>query len=219
MTNRLDAPHATSGQQALCHNRNSSATARKKARKGEPSLDQPLLTTKFEIPPLRDELVLRPRLTTRLDRVLDARLGMVVAPAGFGKTTLVRSWVEECGHPVAWLGLDEQDNNPDRFMRYLIYTFQVLEPTIGAPALALLNTGRDPHPSAVLTLLINDLANLRGPIVLVLDDYHAIVDDAIHRAIDFLLSHAPAHLHLLITSRSQPPLTLAACAARADWSR
>ncbi|MCB0163726.1 MAG: hypothetical protein KDI79_05840 [Anaerolineae bacterium] len=169
----------------------------------------PLLATKLHKPPLRANIVPRRRLMAKLDRILAAKLALVMAPAGFGKTTLVRAWVETCGRPVAWLSLDEQDNSLERYLLYLIHAQRQIDPALGAAALALLNSPHLPHPSTVLTHLTNDLAATSGPWLIVLDDYHVIDNAAIHEAMDFLLAHLPAHIHLMIVGRHQPPLALA----------
>lgn len=173
------------------------------------SLSDTLLATKLHPPPLRRDFVPRQRLTAKLNRILESKLTLITAPAGFGKTTLIREWVEPYGHSVAWLSLDEQDNSPARFLLYLIHAFRQIEPALGSEALGLLNSTHLPHLSTVLTHLTNDLAATPAPRIIILDDYHLIEDQTIHQALDFLLAHGPAHTHLVIASRSQPPLSLA----------
>ena len=172
-------------------------------------MNTPLLATKLHKPPLRANIVPRRRLTAKLDRIVAARLALVTAPAGFGKTTLVRAWVETCGLPVAWLSLDEHDNSLGRYLLYLVHALRQIDPALGATALALLDSPHLPQPATVLTHLTNDLAAASDPCLIVLDDYHLVDDVAIHQAMDFLLAHLPAHVHLIIAGRSRPPLTLA----------
>ncbi|MCB0213271.1 MAG: hypothetical protein KDJ52_28270 [Anaerolineae bacterium] len=167
-----------------------------------------LLTTKLQMPPLRSDLVVRPRLLARLDSMAAVKLVIVAAPAGFGKTTLVRAWAESCSLPVAWLSLDEQDNNPPQWLRYFIHALRQIHPTLGHAALELLTSPHHPQIATVLTLLINDLSTFSGPLAIIFDDYHYLDNLAIHQAMDFLLAHLPDHVHLIITSRHQPPLAL-----------
>lgn len=117
-----------------------------------------LLKTKLRMPPVRTDLVVRNRLTTKLERAWQAKLTLITAPAGFGKTTLVQTWVEASHQPVAWLSLDEQDNNPARFFLYLIHACRQCNPGLGTTALNLLDSPHQPHLTTVLTLLINDLS-------------------------------------------------------------
>jgi LuxR family maltose regulon positive regulatory protein len=182
----------------------------------------PLLKTKIFVPPAHRELVSRPRLIERLDRGirLGRKLTLISAPAGFGKTTLVSEWIRPSGSAqaapprVAWLSLDEGDNDPVRFWRYVIAALQGVEPSIGQTAQGVLEAAQPQAPpiEALLTTLINDLAerdDLRDiPCILVLDDYHAIKVPEIHSSLDSLVAHMPPTLHLVITTREDPPLSL-----------
>lgn len=179
-------------------------------------MKEKLLTTKSQMPPLPAKQVMRPRLTKKLNAVEVRKVTLVTAPAGFGKTTLVREWVESAGCETVWLALDEQDNNPARFLLYLIYALREITPEIGNEALALLQSGHQPHLSAILTLLVNELVSRPDHLVLILNDYHVITDQTIHDAISFLIAHLPANIHLLLTSRSQPPLNLARLRSQAQ---
>ena len=171
----------------------------------------PLLTTKLYLPPIRPNLVPRARLTTQVDEGLTRPLTLIATPAGFGKTTLIAEWAAGRGRefPLAWLSLDDDDNDPTRFLTYLIAALQTLKAGIGERALALLQSLQPQPPKAILTTLINDLSSIPTPFALVLDDYHAITTQVIHDAIAFLLDHLPAQMHLIITSRADPPLALA----------
>jgi LuxR family maltose regulon positive regulatory protein len=181
----------------------------------------PFLKTKLYVPPLRENLVSRPRLVERLNEGLrwGRKLTLVSAPAGYGKTTLLSAWVRQVEPPmrVAWLSLDERDNDPLRFWAYVVAALQAVRAGIGDAALAMLHSAQPPPIEAVLTALINEIAAGPAPsspppagcvLALVLDDYHLVESQAIHNTLTFLLDHLPAQLHLVIASRSDPPLPL-----------
>ncbi len=171
----------------------------------------PLLTTKLYLPPARPNLVPRPRLTARLAEGLTKPLTLVSAPAGFGKTTLVSEWrTSNAGRdlPLAWLSLDDDDNDPTRFLTYLVAALATLQPGLGETTLALLYSPQLPPPQVVLTSLINDLGELEDQLALVLDDYHVITALPIHEALAFILDHLPPSVHLVMLTRSDPPLPL-----------
>jgi LuxR family maltose regulon positive regulatory protein len=161
-------------------------------------MSAPLLTTKLHIPATRSDAVLRPRLIALLDQGLTRKLSLIAAPAGFGKTTLIAAWLAsrsiELSHAektqyfkAAWLSLDDDDNDPVRFLTYLIAAVRTIDPAIGQAALAFLGAPQLPSFTTLLTLLINDLANLSDRIVLILDDYHVVTNAEVHTAITFLL--------------------------------
>jgi LuxR family maltose regulon positive regulatory protein len=166
----------------------------------------PLLTTKLYVPPTRSNLVARPQLIERLQSGL--RLGhklfLISAPAGSGKTTLLGEWIADgVGDArVAWLSVDEDDNDAPRFWTYLVAALQVVQPDLGRDSLRLLETSQLPPIRAILTPLLNNLAALPGRIVLVLDDYHVLSTPAIHEGLAFLLDHQPPQLHLIIATRA-----------------
>lgn len=198
-----------------------------------------ILITKLHIPPARPNLVLRPRLFEQLDEGLRAPLMLVSAPPGFGKTTIVAEWVRRRSGQeretsqdkvasadaprirVAWLALSEEDNDATRFLTYLCTALSPWSPGLSDAPLGLLASPEPPAPRAIMTLLINALSQL--PVeptsdartnVLVLDDYHLIQAPPIHDAMTFLVEHIPPQVHLLLTSRIDPPLPLAAWRAR-----
>jgi len=176
-----------------------------------------LLTTKLYVPPPRPQLVPRPRLLARLEAALSGKLTLLSAPAGFGKTTLLSAWraTAACrAVPLAWVSLDVADSEPLRFWSYVITALDMIQPDIGAPALALLQAPQPAPIEAVLTPLLNALGTLRTDAVLVLDDYHLIDAQPIHTALTFLLDHLPPLLHLVITTRADPPLPLTRLRAR-----
>jgi len=180
-----------------------------------------LLATKLYVPAPRAELVPRSRLVERLNVSLgQCRLTLISAPAGFGKTTLVASWLSEpkpeakTENRVAWLSLDENDNDPARFTTYLLAALQQIDGQIGQSAQAMMQSSQPPPPDLFLTSLINDIAATPQPFILVLDDYHLIHTLPIHRQLAFLLEHQPPHMHLVIVSREDPPLPLSRLRAR-----
>ncbi len=174
-----------------------------------------ILTTKLTVPPLRRDWVVRPRLIDRLDQSLTHKLTLVCAPVGFGKTTLITSWLhsleERLGHTprLAWLALEEDDDSPLRFIAYLTAALQRLDEGIGQTVVSLLEKPRTPAINEVITLLINDLAELADESVVVLDDCHVIKDENVHGAVAFLLEHLPPHAHLIVATREEPNLPLA----------
>ncbi|MDY6878346.1 MAG: LuxR C-terminal-related transcriptional regulator [Chloroflexota bacterium] len=176
--------------------------------------DVPLLQTKLYIPPVRSELVSRPRLIERLNAGLHRRLTLISAPAGSGKTTLVASCIANSGMPVAWLSLDKDDNLAGRFLSYLVAALQQAGNTIGSEAPQLVAASQQAPPEAVLTSLINELDSANTEIALVLDDYQFINSQAVHEEVAFLLEHCPKTFHLVIATRSDPPLPLALLRAR-----
>jgi LuxR family maltose regulon positive regulatory protein len=173
-----------------------------------------LIRTKLHLPFTRPELVPRPRLQERIAQGLRGPLTLITAPAGFGKTTLVASCIAGCGMPVAWLSLDKNDNQTGRFLSYLIAALQEADHTIGSVAEQRMAAPQQAPPEAVLTSLINDLDTIGREIALVLDDYQYMSSPAVHEELAFLLEHCPNTLHLVIASRSDPPLPLARLRAR-----
>jgi LuxR family maltose regulon positive regulatory protein len=174
-----------------------------------------VLATKVFAPARRPLLVARPRLIDRLDAALDPgrRLTLISAPAGFGKTTLVTDWIEHTTRRqpatgVAWLSLDDGDNDLPRLLTHLVAALQRVEEDLGSEALDLLHDTITLPVEATLTALINDVARTAGQIVLVLDDYHVIEARPVHEAMTFLIDHLPPQLRLVVTSRSDPPLPL-----------
>jgi LuxR family maltose regulon positive regulatory protein len=175
-----------------------------------------LLSTKFYIPPARANAVARPRLTEKLMIGLNQPGSFVLlsGPAGFGKTTLLSEFVSVFQQPVAWVSLDEGDNDPIRFWTYLIAACQSVQDGVGESALALFRTPQPLSVEAIPTILINDLARLNCDLALVLDDYHAIQNETIHAAFLFLLEHLPKRLHIVVSTRVDPPWPLARFRAR-----
>jgi ATP/maltotriose-dependent transcriptional regulator MalT len=175
----------------------------------------PLLATKLHPPRPRNRLVSRSHLVEQLQQGMECALILVSAPAGFGKTTLLTQWLAERSIPIAWFSLEPEDNDPVRFLSYLIAALRVVDAHLCATALALLRMPQPPPPETVMALLSNDLMrSLTGEFALVLDDYHVITAEPIHRALTSLVEHMPPQMHLLIATRADPPLPLARLRAR-----
>jgi LuxR family maltose regulon positive regulatory protein len=167
-----------------------------------------ILKTKLYMPPVRPELVSRPRLIERLNAGLHRKLTLISASAGFGKTTLAIDWMNHMERPFTWLSLDEGDNEPVRFLTYLVAALQGIDKVIGHAAQSLLGSPQVPAVELAMTALINDVASAPEPFVLVLDDYHHIRTEWIHQAVAFLITHLPPPLHLVLITRTVPPLPL-----------
>jgi LuxR family maltose regulon positive regulatory protein len=167
------------------------------------------LRTKLYVPQLQSTWISRPRLLDRLDQGFKRKFTLISAPAGFGKTTLLVEWIHHIKIPVAWFSIDQKDNDPAHFLTYVIAGLQTLETGIGKAALTLLQTPQPPPFESVLINLINDISGISTEAALVLDDYHAVDARPIHDLIAFLLDHLPGHLHLVMATRSDPPLLLA----------
>ena len=177
-------------------------------------MSTPILATKLYIPPPRPKVVLRSNLIERLNESLHRKLTLISAPAGFGKTTLVSEWVAGCQRPVAWLSLDEGDNDPARFLTYLVAALQTVEPNIGAGILNVLQSPQPPPTESILTTLLNEITAVQDNFVLVLDDYHVLDAKPVDNALTFLADHLPPQMHLVITTREDPSLPLARLRAR-----
>jgi LuxR family transcriptional regulator, maltose regulon positive regulatory protein len=188
----------------------------------------PVLATKLYVSPPRPGIVPRLRLVERLNEGLASgcNLTLISAAAGFGKTTLVSEWiagfwdrlphrpgalpgVQACKRPVAWLSLDEGDNDPIRFLTYLVAALQTIAPNIGAGTLALLQSPQPPSIESMLTTLLNEVTAISDSFILVLDDYHVIDSKPVDQALTFLVEHQPPQMHLVIATREDPPLPLA----------
>jgi LuxR family maltose regulon positive regulatory protein len=178
----------------------------------------PFMATKLYIPPPGKYLVERSRLLEKLGTCLrpGCRLTLVCAPAGFGKTTLVSTWVTSLKSIIqppspltAWLALDGGDNDPVLFWSYVITSLQTQQEGIGKQSLSLLQTTQSPDLEGNLVPLVNDLVGIRADFVLVLDDYHIIRNPAIHHSLFYFIEHVPAQFHLILASRTDPPLPLA----------
>lgn len=173
-----------------------------------------LLRTKLTAPPPRDHLVARPRLTQRLVDALERKLTLLSAPPGSGKTTLLSAWLAQERRPIAWLTLDEDDDDPNRFWTYAVAALERAYPGATGHSLGLLRAPQLPTMRGLMTALLNALDAVDDAIYLVFDDYHVITARAIHDALDYLLARLPQHVHLVLASRADPPLALAQLRAR-----
>ena len=179
-------------------------------------MTSPIPTTKLYAPPTRPELVERGRLVDLLEAGLDRKLTLVSAPAGFGKTTLVSEWLRHTERPVCWLSLDRDDNDPIRFWRYVVAAMQTVDPALGGTVWAALEAGQQPSLDPLVAALINDLVMTPSPFVLALDDYHLIEAEQIHSGLNLLLDRQPPQLHLIVTTRVDPPFQLSRRRSRSE---
>jgi LuxR family maltose regulon positive regulatory protein len=169
----------------------------------------PILATKLHIPAPRPDRVPRPRLIERLNEGLRRKLTLISAPAGFGKTTLAGEWLAGRHQPAAWLSLDEGDNDLHQFLTYLVAALQTIAPDLGQSALRMLQSPQLPRIESLLTILLNDIADIPQRFIFVLDDFHVIDAKPVDYAITFLLERLPSHMHLVIATRVDPHLPLA----------
>lgn len=176
----------------------------------------PLLVTKLHLPLPCSPLVQRKRLLEKLNQGFSSKLILISAAAGFGKTTILSEWVQKSKLPVGWLSLDERDNDPTRFWLYVVTALQQGVPHLGEATLAMLQSPEQLPFEAFLIPLINEFAQLQTNLILVLDDYHLITETGIHDALNFVLDHLPAQVHLAIATRVHPPLSLAKLRVRAQ---
>ena len=167
-----------------------------------------LLATKFFAPPRPAHDISRPSLSKRLDEGVSRKLTLVCAAAGFGKSTLVSQWAQDCSFPSAWLSLDVEDRDPNRFLEYLAASLEVISQTVGSGLPAMLRSSPPASAETVLTLLVNQLSKIPGKLVLVLDDYHLAASRGVNEALTFLLEHMPAQLHVVVASREEPDISL-----------
>src|SRR5215207_6869509 len=176
-----------------------------------------LLWTKLVAPAPRAGLVPRAGLQSLLQSSLQAKLCLVGAPAGSGKTTLLAQWGQAAGGGrVAWVSLDERDNDPTRFWSYLVAGLRTVEPGVGTVALGALRGPSVELERVVVPSLVNHLSTVGGPLVLVLDDYHVVTDATCHQTLGLFLDQLPADVHVVLSTRLDPPLPLARMRARGE---
>src|SRR2546421_1318943 len=181
-------------------------TAVSEVRSGPPSS---FLRTKLTRPGASSDVIPRARLIEPLNAGLRGNVILVCAPAGFGKTTLLTTWLETIDHPSAWLSLDDNDNELADFVRAFTAALQNLFPDACQASASLLKAPQFPPVDRVATLLINDLADVPEDVVLVLDDYQSVHSSQVHRLLELLIGHLPSQIHLVLATRSDPPLPLA----------
>jgi len=178
---------------------------------------QPLLTTKLLVPVNRAKLVSRRRLLETLDQSLTYKVTIISAPAGFGKTTLVGEWIKQRKIPTAWLSLDDNDNDPTRFLSYFIKALQTINTTFGETILEIIRSSQAQINEPLLITLINEFTlTVPDETILVIDDYHLVKKPQINEIINFLLNHLPPTLHIVIATRSDPSLPVALLRGRGE---
>jgi LuxR family transcriptional regulator, maltose regulon positive regulatory protein len=195
-----------------------SSNDRRPAPTGSP--EPVVLRTKLYPPPVRAGLISRTRLDVILEAGAQTRLCLVDAPAGSGKTTLLAQWClgDHGSRRVAWLSLDEGDDDPVRLWAYVVEAFRTVEPRVGKAVLGLLHGfgSSDALTPVILPGLLNELATVEAELVLVLDDYHLISNPVCHQSLAFFLDHLPANVQLMMATRVDPPLPLARLRARGE---
>ncbi len=182
-----------------------------------PLFHDQLLATKFFIPSSSHTLILRPRLLTLLTKSFECPLTLVSAPAGFGKTTLLSTWVQSLPPErprIAWVSLDDGDNEPVLFWVYVLTALDSQQPGLCMQLVTYVQTQQTPPLRSVLQTLINRLAEQSEQFLLVLDDYHLITERAIHTSLTYLVEHLPPQLHLILATRADPPLPISLMRAR-----
>ncbi len=180
-------------------------------------MTRPLLEMKIRIPPMTQRLVNRSRLTGLLEReIARLKLVTVIAPAGYGKTTLMSQWAHESDYPIAWLSLSEDDDDEEFLFRSLVAAWELIQPDIKESHLGLLTGASTPDRDAVLNAFVTIGLHQTGQTVFVLDDYQAIRDPSVHDALAHLLDHLPPSLHFVLVSRRDPRLPLARYRARRE---
>ncbi|MFD2614259.1 LuxR C-terminal-related transcriptional regulator [Paenibacillus gansuensis] len=176
-----------------------------------------ILSTKLHIPHARGSLVARPRLMRMLNEGMHAKLTLLSAQAGYGKTTALTEWVKQCGSMAAWVSLDRQDDDLFQFWKYVIASIQERVPSFGAKLRSLLDTGVSWEP--LVTALVNELNHMAGELVIILDDFHVIDLPEIHQSLSYLLDYLPPHVHLYIASRTDMDIPTARLMAKGEFHR
>ena len=174
------------------------------------------LTTKV-VPPRCQGLIERPRLLALTSQLSEKRLAVVKAPAGFGKTSLAATWLEQLQqgeNALAWLTIDSDDDEPPAFLFYVSHALQRARGKVGAAAIDLIQESFLINPRAIVSTLINDLADLEDEVYLFLEDYHWVTNPEVHETLAYFLRHAPSHCHVVLTTRTEPPLPLASLRAQ-----
>ncbi len=167
-----------------------------------------LLSPKLHLPPTRQKWVIRSHLLTKLDTAASHKLTLLCAPAGYGKTTLLSQWINQCNTPVGWLSLDAGDNELTQFTRYFVAAIQQIDPNICRFLPQML---QPPKPLSMIEAwiyLINELSASQKEFFIILDDYQEIQNQLVHDQMGYLLGHMPVNLHLVIATRADPPFNL-----------
>jgi LuxR family maltose regulon positive regulatory protein len=189
---------------------------------GEALIAEQILSTKLRVPHIGPTLVPRPNLVERLRAGLKCKFTLVSAPAGFGKTTLLVEGFSVNKLPIGWVSLDEGDNDPAQFWAYFVAAIRSTMPEVGENAQRLLQSAQESPVRTVLVTLINEITEQTHsavhPNVLVLDDYNVISGQSIHKDLGFFIDRLPPQFHLVIATRSDPPLPLARLRAQGQLS-
>ena len=178
-----------------------------------------LLATKVQPPRAPSGLVERPRLVALATQVMSRRLTVVKAPAGFGKTSLTLAWLKpllSMGAKVGWLALDIDDDEPARFFHHFAQALRNACGNVGASTMRLTSEASLVPAQAFVPMLINELVEVDDDVCLFIDDYHLVSDPGIHEAVAFLVEHAPSHVHVIVSTRVDPPFPLGRLRARND---
>ena len=168
-----------------------------------------MLLTKLHIPSPGKNLVPRDNLSSKLNQGLKSKLTLISAPAGFGKTTLLSEWINKEDIPTAWFSLSKGDNDPVDFLSYIILAIQGIRKEFGHSALELLKSPNTPNTESIINLLINEIIQIRKDFLLVLDDFHLINNKDISKLVGYFLEHIPDNIHIVISTRSDPNLSIA----------
>ncbi len=179
-----------------------------RARQDEIDL-KPLLSSQLHVPRLPAPLIVREDLLTALDAGLERKLTLLSAPAGFGKTTLLMQWADRQKRPVAWLSLEDEQNDPFCFLSYLIGSIQQVQPGFGSEIFTGFRNSAPTSLTESIVRLLNELASLQVEMTMILDNYHRNENQVISNALTLVLDYLPPHIHLVIASRSEPPFLLA----------
>ena len=168
-----------------------------------------MLLTKLHIPQTGENIIHRSALFEKLDEGLKRKLILVSASAGYGKTTLISNWIFKNKIPAAWYSIDERDNDPFEFVSFIIHGIQKTHPEIGKNSLELLKSPGTAGMDYTIELLLNDLLKISQDLILVLDDLHLIQNKQIFELLSFIIEYKPKHFHIVLSSRSDPPLSFA----------
>ncbi len=175
-----------------------------------------IISTKIQVPYVNTPLVQRQALIQRLQKGIKGKLTLVVAPAGYGKSTLLSEWAKQSEAPAAWVSLDVRDNDFERFWTYAVASVCQSYPNFGASLLQHLKNIQPDYYDTFLSALLGQFSELPGNLILILDDFHTIDHPSIHDAIAYMLDYLPASVHLVVSSRHQPDLSTARLLARGE---
>jgi LuxR family maltose regulon positive regulatory protein len=168
----------------------------------------PILSSKITVPPVESRLLYRSRLHEQLEQVASSRITLISAPAGYGKTTLISSWIERIAAPAAWVSLEPDDNALSKFWCCVAASLEEIQPGISAQAQKIFQSFHGASPEQAVSYFLNAIERISRPCILVLDDYHIIDNPLIHESLSFFLEHLPHPIHLVIVSRNTPPFSL-----------